>query len=110
MNDVRDAQFVAKASDGTPGAPPAFAACRHLSLAGNHVRVDPEPGHRRGSVGRLAAAGVVAGGGGVRARAVRAGAGVPAQSRWGCWCWSGWTAALFYHLFAGLRHLAWDMG
>jgi succinate dehydrogenase / fumarate reductase cytochrome b subunit len=22
----------------------------------------------------------------------------------------GWTAALFYHLFAGIRHLAWDMG
>ena len=22
----------------------------------------------------------------------------------------GWTAALFYHLFGGLRHLAWDMG
>ena len=22
----------------------------------------------------------------------------------------GWTAALFYHFFAGLRHLAWDMG
>ena len=22
----------------------------------------------------------------------------------------GWTVALFYHLFAGLRHLAWDAG
>lgn len=22
----------------------------------------------------------------------------------------GWTASLFYHLFGGLRHLAWDMG
>jgi succinate dehydrogenase / fumarate reductase, cytochrome b subunit len=22
----------------------------------------------------------------------------------------GWTAAMFYHLFAGLRHLAWDSG
>ncbi len=22
----------------------------------------------------------------------------------------GWTLALFYHLFAGLRHLAWDAG
>ncbi|MSP03865.1 MAG: succinate dehydrogenase, cytochrome b556 subunit [Acetobacteraceae bacterium] len=22
----------------------------------------------------------------------------------------GWTVALFYHLFSGLRHLAWDMG
>ncbi len=22
----------------------------------------------------------------------------------------GWTAAIFYHLFAGLRHLAWDAG
>lgn len=22
----------------------------------------------------------------------------------------GWTAALFYHLFAGIRHLAWDAG
>jgi succinate dehydrogenase / fumarate reductase cytochrome b subunit len=22
----------------------------------------------------------------------------------------GWTAALFYHLFSGLRHLAWDTG
>jgi succinate dehydrogenase / fumarate reductase cytochrome b subunit len=22
----------------------------------------------------------------------------------------GWTASLFYHLFAGLRHLAWDLG
>lgn len=22
----------------------------------------------------------------------------------------GWTASLFYHLFAGLRHLAWDAG
>ena len=22
----------------------------------------------------------------------------------------GWTAALFYHFFAGLRHLAWDAG
>jgi succinate dehydrogenase / fumarate reductase cytochrome b subunit len=22
----------------------------------------------------------------------------------------GWTAALFYHLFGGIRHLLWDMG
>jgi succinate dehydrogenase / fumarate reductase cytochrome b subunit len=22
----------------------------------------------------------------------------------------GWTASLFYHLFAGIRHLAWDAG
>jgi succinate dehydrogenase / fumarate reductase cytochrome b subunit len=22
----------------------------------------------------------------------------------------GWSASLFYHLFAGIRHLAWDMG
>lgn len=22
----------------------------------------------------------------------------------------GWTASLFYHLFAGMRHLAWDAG
>ncbi len=22
----------------------------------------------------------------------------------------GWTASLFYHLFGGLRHLAWDLG
>jgi succinate dehydrogenase / fumarate reductase cytochrome b subunit len=22
----------------------------------------------------------------------------------------GWTAALYYHFFAGLRHLAWDIG
>ena len=22
----------------------------------------------------------------------------------------GWTAALFYHLCAGIRHLAWDAG
>ena len=22
----------------------------------------------------------------------------------------GWTASLFYHTFAGLRHMAWDMG
>jgi succinate dehydrogenase / fumarate reductase cytochrome b subunit len=22
----------------------------------------------------------------------------------------GWTASLFYHLFGGIRHLAWDMG
>ncbi len=22
----------------------------------------------------------------------------------------GWAAAMFYHFFAGLRHLAWDMG
>ncbi len=22
----------------------------------------------------------------------------------------GWTASLFYHLFAGIRHLAWDTG
>lgn len=22
----------------------------------------------------------------------------------------GWTASLFYHLFGGLRHLAWDIG
>lgn len=22
----------------------------------------------------------------------------------------GWTASLFYHLFGGLRHLAWDVG
>ena len=22
----------------------------------------------------------------------------------------GWTAALYYHLFAGIRHLAWDAG
>jgi succinate dehydrogenase / fumarate reductase cytochrome b subunit len=32
-------------------------------------------------------------------------------SSWlGLFVLSGWTASLFYHLFGGLRHLAWDAG
>ena len=28
----------------------------------------------------------------------------------GLFCLFGWTIALFYHFFAGIRHLAWDIG
>ncbi len=32
-------------------------------------------------------------------------------SSWiGVLCMLGWTAAMLYHLFAGLRHMAWDAG
>jgi succinate dehydrogenase / fumarate reductase, cytochrome b subunit len=37
-----------------------------------------------------------------------------AQALLGSWfgrfCLIGWTVALFYHLFNGIRHLAWDAG
>ena len=37
-----------------------------------------------------------------------------AQTLIGSWfgriCLFGWTVALFYHLFNGIRHLAWDAG
>ncbi|HTC17699.1 MAG TPA: succinate dehydrogenase, cytochrome b556 subunit, partial [Stellaceae bacterium] len=37
-----------------------------------------------------------------------------AQGFWSSWlgqlCLFGWSAALFYHLLNGIRHLAWDIG
>ena len=42
------------------------------------------------------------------------GAYASARALIGSWfgqiCLFGWSAALFYHLFNGLRHLAWDAG
>lgn len=109
MNDVRDAQFVAKASDGStvrrPLSPHAgiyrWPVTMFASILNRVTGVAL-------SVGLL-----------LLVWWLVAAASGPApfalvqeflHSPLGLLVLVGWTAALFYHLFAGLRHLAWDMG
>jgi len=109
MNDVRDAQFVAKASDGStirrPLSPHAGIYRWPVTMAASILNRVTGVAL---SVGLLLLVWwlVAAASGPDQFALVQEFLHTPL----GLLMLVGWTAALFYHLFAGLRHLAWDMG
>ena len=109
MNDVRDAQFVAKASDGSTVRRPLSP---HAGIYRWPVTMFASIMNR--VTGVALSVGLL-----LLVWWLVAAASGPAQfalvqeflhSPLGLLVLVGWTVALFYHLFAGLRHLAWDMG
>ena len=109
MKDVRDAQFIAKATDGTLVRRPLSP---HLGIYRWEITMVSSILNR--ITGVALAAGTL-----VLVWWLLAAAAGPAAfalvqefmiSPLGLLALLGWTAALFYHLFAGLRHLAWDIG
>ncbi|MEJ0046303.1 MAG: succinate dehydrogenase, cytochrome b556 subunit [Rhodospirillales bacterium] len=109
MNDVRDALHVAKASDGS-------TIRRPLSP---HIGIYRWPVTMAASIlNRITGVALSVGTLLLVWWLVAAASGPDAfalvqeflHSPLGLLLLVGWTAALFYHLFAGLRHLAWDMG
>jgi succinate dehydrogenase / fumarate reductase cytochrome b subunit len=109
MKDVRDAQYIAKASDGTLIRRPVSP---HLGIYRWEITMVASILNR--ITGVALAAGTL-----VLVWWLLAAAAGPAAfalvqefliSPLGLLVLLGWTAALFYHLFAGLRHLAWDIG
>jgi len=109
MNDVRDAQFVAKASDGSTIRRPLSP---HAGIYRWPVTMFASILNR--VTGVALTVGLL-----LLVWWLVAAASGPEQfalvqeflhSPLGLLVLVGWTAALFYHLFAGLRHLAWDMG
>jgi succinate dehydrogenase / fumarate reductase cytochrome b subunit len=109
MNDVRDAQFVAKASDGStirrPLSPHAGIYRWPVTMAASIMNRVTGVAL---SVGLLLLVWwlVAAASGPAPFALVQEFLHTPL----GLLMLVGWTVALFYHLFAGLRHLAWDMG
>jgi len=91
MKDVRDAQFIAKATDGTLVRRPLSP---HLGIYRWEITMVSSILNRITGAGPAAFALVQE----------------FLISPLGLLALLGWTAALFYHLFAGLRHLAWDIG
>jgi succinate dehydrogenase / fumarate reductase cytochrome b subunit len=109
MSDIRDAQFVAKATDGTVVRRPLSP---HLGIYRWEITMVSSILNRITgialSVGSL-----------VLVWWLLAAAAGPQSfalvqefliSPLGLLVMLGWTAALFFHLFAGIRHLAWDVG
>ncbi len=109
MTDVSDAAFVAKASDGTLIRRPLSP---HIGIYRWPVTMVASILNRATgialSVGTLLMVWwlVAAATGPDSFAAVQGFIGSPI----GLLMLLGWTASLFYHFFAGLRHLAWDMG
>ena len=109
MKDVRDALMVAHTSDGTLVRRPLSP---HLQVYRPQITSVLSIMNRvtglAVSVGTLLLVWWLA--------AAAAGPAAFAQVQWfvgtpiGLFVLFGWTASLFYHLFGGLRHLAWDMG
>lgn len=109
MKDVRDALMVARASDGT-------LVRRPLSP---HLQVyRPQLTSILSIMNRVTGLAISAGTLLLVWWLVAAATGPQAFDRvqWfigspvGLFVLFGWTASLFYHLFGGLRHLAWDIG
>jgi succinate dehydrogenase / fumarate reductase cytochrome b subunit len=109
MMDVRDAQFVAKATDGNLVRRPLSP---HLGIYRWEITMVSSILTR--ITGVALSLGTL-----VLVWWLLAAAAGPAQfalvqefliSPLGLLILLGWTAALFFHLFAGLRHLAWDVG
>jgi succinate dehydrogenase / fumarate reductase cytochrome b subunit len=109
MTDIRDAQFVAKATDGTVVRRPLSP---HLSIYRWEVTMASSILNR--ITGVALSLGTL-----LLVWWLLAAAAGPAYfavvqefliSPLGLLLLLGWTAALFYHLFAGIRHLAWDIG
>ncbi|HTZ70679.1 MAG TPA: succinate dehydrogenase, cytochrome b556 subunit [Acetobacteraceae bacterium] len=109
MTDVRDASFVAKASDGR-------LIRRPLSP---HIGIYRWPVTMASSILNRATGIVLCAGTLLLVWWLAAAAAGPAsfdlvqefcKSPLGLLVLFGWTASLFFHLLSGLRHLAWDMG
>ena len=109
MQDVRDALLVGKASDGSPVRRPLSP---HLTV----YRWTPT---MAGSIlNRATGVALSVGSLMLVCWLVAAATGPTAyttlqefmHSPLGLLLLLGWTVALFYHLFAGVRHLAWDIG
>ena len=109
MKDVRDANFVAKATDGTTVRRPLSP---HIGIYRWEITMVSSILNR--ITGVALAAGTL-----VLVWWLLAAAAGPASfavvqefliSPLGLFVLLGWTLALFYHMFTGLRHLAWDVG
>jgi succinate dehydrogenase / fumarate reductase cytochrome b subunit len=109
MTDIRDAAFVAKASDGKLVRRPLSP---HIGIYRWPITMVASILNRATgialSVGTLLLVWwlVAAATGPAAFAAVQGFIGSPI----GLLLLLGWTASLFYHFFGGLRHLAWDMG
>ncbi len=109
MSDVRDVMMVGRRTDGTAVRRPLSP---HLQVYRLPVPALLSIGNRAAGVASIA--GVLVMVWWLVAAAVSEQALAAADwfisSIIGMLFMLGWTAALFFHLFAGLRHLAWDMG
>lgn len=109
MTDIRDAAFVAKASDGKLVHRPLSP---HIGIYRWPITMVASILNRATgialSVGTLLLVWwlVAAATGPAAFATVQGFIGSPI----GLLLLLGWTASLFYHFFGGLRHLAWDMG
>ena len=111
MKDVRDALLVAKASDGTlirrPLSPHAGIYRWPVTMVASILNRDDGRGYF--AIGTLLLVWwLVAAASGPAA--VRAGAGIPDLAAGAADAVRLDSGDLFYHFWAGLRHLAWDAG
>jgi len=109
MSDVRDVMMVGRRTDGTPVLRPLSP---HLQIYRPEITSVLSIMNR--ACGVASAVGtllmvwwLVAAASSPQAYATASGF---IGSWFGMLLMLGWTAAMFYHLFAGLRHLAWDAG
>jgi len=109
MKDVRDALLVAKASDGTlvrrPLSPHAGIYRWPITMVASILNRVTSVAVSIGTL--LLVWWLVAAASGPQAFALVQEFLI---SPLGLLLLFGWTAALFYHFWSGLRHLAWDMG
>jgi succinate dehydrogenase / fumarate reductase cytochrome b subunit len=109
MKDVRDALLVAKASDGTlirrPLSPHAGIYRWPITMVASILNRITGVAISVGTL--LLVWWLVAAASGPAAYADME---AFVRSPLGLLMLLGWTASLFYHLFGGIRHLAWDMG
>ncbi|HTR17681.1 MAG TPA: succinate dehydrogenase, cytochrome b556 subunit [Acetobacteraceae bacterium] len=109
MKDVREALMVAKASDGRLVRRPLSP---HLQIYRWPITMAASILHRATGVALSAGALILVWWLVAAASSPKSFAAV----QWFLGSWLGvlmlfgWTASLFYHLFSGLRHLAWDHG
>jgi succinate dehydrogenase / fumarate reductase cytochrome b subunit len=109
MSDVRDVMMVGRRTDGTPVRRPLSP---HLQVYRPEITSVLSIMNRASGIASaigtlLMVWWLVAAASSPRAYAAASGF---IGSWFGMLLMLGWTAAMFYHLFAGLRHLAWDAG
>lgn len=109
MTDIREAQYVARRSNGALGRRPRSP----------HIGIYRWPATMASSILNRATGIATAVGTLMLVCWLVAAASGPAAfaaiqgflaSPLGLFMLFGWTGALYYHLFAGIRHLAWDLG
>jgi succinate dehydrogenase / fumarate reductase cytochrome b subunit len=109
VNDVRDAQMVARTSDGRLAHRPLSP---HLQVYRWQITSVISILHRLTGLGLGIGAGVLTWW--LVAGATSADAFAIVQhflgSPFGLFLMFGWTLCLFFHLLNGIRHLAWDLG